>query len=335
MGMTEVPVRIITGLNEAQKKAYILAHNQLTLNTGYHSEMLAEEMLILKEADIDLSITGFKEADIDSLLKLDLDAPEEDPFDDNIEGSTMLAFKSDLLIPYEDYVDPYQFPMLDPERLGTFPTDGHIVWTGRNRTTDDGESTLVYLFGSDSTVGLDSERTIIMFFVDDIRFERVWNNLPKIAMQFVQAGVKTVVMPDFSMGNDYRMAERIYNNYRSKFIARYFQECGINVIPNISTLAGNNEFAWMGIPKGAEFCACQLQTQGGKLDGEDADMRREGLGVALDQLKPVHLVVYAGEPGLRLGQEICERHGVKFIGVKNRAAHMRSDVANSDKHRPF
>lgn len=44
MGMAEVPIIILDGLTDQQKKAYILAHNQLTMNTGFDLNVLADEL---------------------------------------------------------------------------------------------------------------------------------------------------------------------------------------------------------------------------------------------------------------------------------------------------
>ena len=48
----EVPVIRIEGLNEQQKKAYILAHNQLTLNTEFDLEILEDEINRIVDFDM-------------------------------------------------------------------------------------------------------------------------------------------------------------------------------------------------------------------------------------------------------------------------------------------
>ena len=70
----------------------------------------------------------------------------------------------------------------------------------------------------------------------------------------------------------------------------------------------------------------QLQTMGGRAMksgeggvGADPDDLRAIVGVALDLIKPKTLMVYGGDPGLTLGEEICKRHSVRFVGVSNRA----------------
>lgn len=66
LGLTEVPVMVAVGWTEAQKRAYVLADNQLALNAGWDMSVLTNELQGLKEWDFDLSLLGFN--DLDSLL---------------------------------------------------------------------------------------------------------------------------------------------------------------------------------------------------------------------------------------------------------------------------
>lgn len=54
-------------LNEAQKRAYVLADNQLVLNAGWDEEVSSDELKALSQIDLgfDLDITGFSLAEID------------------------------------------------------------------------------------------------------------------------------------------------------------------------------------------------------------------------------------------------------------------------------
>lgn len=66
LGLTEVPVMVATGWSEPQKRAYVLADNQLALNAGWDMDSLKVELQGLKEWEFDLSLLGF--ADLDALL---------------------------------------------------------------------------------------------------------------------------------------------------------------------------------------------------------------------------------------------------------------------------
>ncbi|HII4310707.1 TPA: ParB N-terminal domain-containing protein [Vibrio parahaemolyticus] len=56
-----VPVYILSGLSEYQKKAYIIADNQLALNAGWDDELLNLEIEFLQDSDFDIDLLGFDE----------------------------------------------------------------------------------------------------------------------------------------------------------------------------------------------------------------------------------------------------------------------------------
>lgn len=68
LGMKEVPCLRLSHLTEAQKRAYIIADNKLALNAGWDDEMLALELRNLRDEDFDLSLTGFDDDELASLL---------------------------------------------------------------------------------------------------------------------------------------------------------------------------------------------------------------------------------------------------------------------------
>ena len=68
LGESEVPTITLTGLSEAQKRAYVIADNKLALNAGWDNEMLAVEIADLLEDGFDLGLTGFDGDEINSLL---------------------------------------------------------------------------------------------------------------------------------------------------------------------------------------------------------------------------------------------------------------------------
>ena len=81
--MKEVPCIVLSGLTEAQKKAYIIADNKMALNAGWDEELLKIELENLKELDFDLELTGFNVDELDELFKEDEEEREivEDDFD--------------------------------------------------------------------------------------------------------------------------------------------------------------------------------------------------------------------------------------------------------------
>lgn len=59
LGMTTVPCVQVEWLTDDQKRAYILADNQLALNAGWDFEVLKCELVGLKSAGFDLAVIGF------------------------------------------------------------------------------------------------------------------------------------------------------------------------------------------------------------------------------------------------------------------------------------
>ena len=68
LGLTDVPVMVATGWSEAQKKAYVLADNQLALNAGWDIELLKVEVGDLNLEGFDLSLIGFDDKLLADLL---------------------------------------------------------------------------------------------------------------------------------------------------------------------------------------------------------------------------------------------------------------------------
>src|ERR1700687_4618821 len=66
--LAEVPVIVLDHLTEAQKRAYILADNQLALNAGWDDTLLAAEMAALQKEDFNLDLIGFEDEELARLL---------------------------------------------------------------------------------------------------------------------------------------------------------------------------------------------------------------------------------------------------------------------------
>jgi DNA modification methylase len=84
LGLNSVPTLRVTGLTEAQKRAFAIADNKLTENAGWDHEILAGEFSALFELlppiGLDLTITGFSTGEIDQILD-DHNASGADPDD--------------------------------------------------------------------------------------------------------------------------------------------------------------------------------------------------------------------------------------------------------------
>ena len=68
LGIDEVPTITLKGLTEAQRKAYVIADNQLALNAGWDLDSLKVELDRLAELDFDIDLLGFEDDFLSSLL---------------------------------------------------------------------------------------------------------------------------------------------------------------------------------------------------------------------------------------------------------------------------
>jgi 16S rRNA G966 N2-methylase RsmD len=78
LGLKTVPVVVLDHLSERQRKAYILADNQLALNAGWDTDLLRGELQDLAELDFDLSLIGFSDDELADLLPEIEELPPED-----------------------------------------------------------------------------------------------------------------------------------------------------------------------------------------------------------------------------------------------------------------
>jgi DNA modification methylase len=75
LGLVEVPVVVLGHLSEIQRRAYIIADNQLALNAGWNDELLRGALESLDADGFNLSLVGFSDEELAGLLaKVEPDA---------------------------------------------------------------------------------------------------------------------------------------------------------------------------------------------------------------------------------------------------------------------
>ena len=68
LGMDDVPCIELTGLTDAQRRAYVIADNKLALNAGWDDELLRVELAELGDMGFDLPSTGFSLGELASMF---------------------------------------------------------------------------------------------------------------------------------------------------------------------------------------------------------------------------------------------------------------------------
>lgn len=116
LGAEKVPIIRLDHLTDSQRKAYIIAHNKLTLNTTFDSVILGDELKLIMD-DFDMTDFGFGEFEL-TMLTEDF-KPEQ--FDDDISeytknGDVGLA-KKRVIVTYTDEEEEYVKKMLGVDEI--------------------------------------------------------------------------------------------------------------------------------------------------------------------------------------------------------------------------
>lgn len=82
LGLEQVPTVRLTGMSAEQRRAYVIADNQLALKAGWDHDILRQELAALGELDFDLGKIGFDEDELRVLLA-DLSEDSEGFTDDD------------------------------------------------------------------------------------------------------------------------------------------------------------------------------------------------------------------------------------------------------------
>lgn len=91
LGMSEVPTIELASMTEAQKRAYIIADNKLALNAGWDNDILRLELAEIRELGEDLSITGFSDDEIASLMGPTAGLTDPDDIPEVVEAVSRLG----------------------------------------------------------------------------------------------------------------------------------------------------------------------------------------------------------------------------------------------------
>ncbi len=84
LALAEVPVIRLEHLSETQKRAYLIADNQLALQAGWSEELLAGELAWLRDESFDLDLVGFDASELERLLALANGESDSDEAEDEV-----------------------------------------------------------------------------------------------------------------------------------------------------------------------------------------------------------------------------------------------------------
>jgi hypothetical protein len=251
---------ILNHLSEEQKKAYVLIHNKLTMNTDFDISVLNDELNDI--FNIDMEDFGF---DLDFSVDTEI---KEDDEKENERERTNRAYNLELF-DVKKTAGKYQIPTLEKEKV--IPKE---------------------LIGFNYVKSTEAKRqTGVHFYLDDYQFERIWNSPELYTDLFME--YSCILTPDFSLYSDMSMAMKIWNVYRSRLIGQYYQQQGIRVIPTISWAEKETfEFCFDGIQEGS---VVSVSTIGVKRNKNSYEMWKNGMDEMIKRIKPIAILVYGGE----------------------------------------
>lgn len=153
----------------------------------------------------------------------------------------------------------------------------------------------------DSGKGKNLDATV-HFFLDDYRFERIWNQ-PEKYIEILSRFANGIIAPDFSVYTDMPPAMQIYQHYKSRMFGYMCYQAGIPVVPNL-VFAGSNTYSkshgWVfdGIESGGTVC---ISTVGCRKNPDFRQALQRGLAAFLSQCSPKTIICYGDTPDIDFG----------------------------------
>lgn len=139
------------------------------------------------------------------------------------------------------------------------------------------------------------------FYVEDYRFEAIWKD-PTIV---INSGCAAVVEPNLSLFDTTPIAFGLQQIYKKRWIARYYQECGIKVYADLNVARKFRNYNMLGIPKGYNAFATRGYTDRIEYLLEEIEVARQISG-----LQKPNMIVYGG--GAKI-ESIAKENGLIYV----------------------
>ena len=102
IGLEKIPTITLEHLTEDQRKAYVIADNQLALASGWDDDLLQSELVSLADAGFDLSVLGWGDELPTFGEEIDLSALDDDDDDDDDLSSFAACVRRSIMIDFEE-----------------------------------------------------------------------------------------------------------------------------------------------------------------------------------------------------------------------------------------
>lgn len=284
-------------VDETEAKKIVVADNGATDGATYDDQILGDLLAEIKSDTGTLVGTTYTDEFLGKLVATVVDEHSEI---DNIEdASDVLEGVGDLSnnVFFDSDLD-YEIPPLLPHMIPDEPPDKMKVWAGHELDGKDiigqqeWEETWWLSMWHAGSRGINWGHAIPYFYTDDFHFEPVYNDPAKNTKKILNLGIKMAIMPNYTIYPEMPTALWVYAAYRSYFVARYFQEAGIQIIPDIQTGMDDSvlDLSLIGIPEGCGVVATQAQMS----RGDRTSIRKKArlLKEAEDRIGFKHIIVY-------------------------------------------
>ena len=266
---------------------------QMRGNHGKVTEQGLYEFLAAKSVDItSIPNPDIPYIDIQNFTEnfytdpLDVEFEEEE-----VVTSGIYAFNEEAIFPGDNEWD---IPDLREDRLVTELPDELGMWLGTPGETAIDKMVNQNTMGRRAFDPEWAKQAYMCFYEEDDAFERIWTDAVTMVEKYHAMGWKGVVAPDFSIWLGDPVVIQLYNVYRNRWCARYWQEAGLNIIPNIE-LSDAKTYEWVrsGIPRPSPVVAVQCRTD--RRTSERKAQFIANITAALDDLKPEQCIIYGGQ----------------------------------------
>lgn len=137
---------------------------------------------------------------------------------------------------------------------------------------------------------------IVHFFIDDYKFICAWREPERYVENLSK--FKAIIAPDFSLYTDMPKTLQILAHYRRQWLARYWQENGIDVIPDI--VWGNEDsydFCFDGLPKNSSVAISSLGVRRDpEWNGKADNLFLKGYNEMIKRISPTAVMCYGKPP---------------------------------------
>ena len=108
LGLNEVPCIRLSHLTESQKRAYVIADNKLAINAEWDEELLKLALIDLEESDLDVTLTGFNDLELDELMQAELETQELEQEDTELPKALQLTPRSEYCVIFTESIEEWE-----------------------------------------------------------------------------------------------------------------------------------------------------------------------------------------------------------------------------------